>query len=190
MPGTEKSFWQTVPGVVTAVAALITALGGLLTVLIQNDLLSVGSPRDQSPAAQPEASSPQVPIDEPTAVGPTGASEPSEPADLIPWDRATAQFVRDDGTTISVMAKTVSLACETGELKLANGQTLSLQLVDSIQFETIYWETNDADGEVSLLDGQTLTDPIYTWNCPVSGTNELGTVVVDLDDIKGIDFQR
>jgi len=43
---------------------------------------------------------------------------------------------------------------------------------------------------VTLLDGGKLTDPIHTWNCPVAGSNELGPVAIQLQNIKRIDFQR
>jgi hypothetical protein len=36
----ENSWWQTLPGILTGVAALLTALGGLIAVLYQNDLLN------------------------------------------------------------------------------------------------------------------------------------------------------
>ena len=186
-----RNFWQTVPGVITAVAALITALGGLLGVLIQNDVISLGSRPGQSSPVQPVASTAAEPTGQPTPSGTVkGSSAPTETGGLIPWDMATALLVRDDGTTTTVKAQTVSLACDTGTLKFENGQTVSLDLVDSVRFDTVYLETATADGEVTLLDGHSLTDPIYTWNCPITGTNELGTVSIDLNDIERIAFQR
>lgn len=182
-----KNFWQTVPGVVTAIAALITALGGLVGVLIQSGVISGGGHAEQPAAAQSVATTSVAPSDQPSTDATAGAGEP---AGLIPWDRASARFVRNDGTTAMVKAQTVSLACDTGKVKLDNGQEVSLELVDSIRIDAVYTETATADGAVSLLDGRTLTDPIFTWNCPVSGTNELGTVSIDLQDIKRIDFLR
>ena len=191
MSDPAKSFWQTAPGVITALAALITALGGLVGVLIQNDVISLGSHSEQSPPAQPAASTAAEPTGQPTPSGTvTGSSAPTETDGLIPWDMATALLVRDDGTTTTVKAQTVSLACDTGTLKFENGQTVSLDLVDSVRFDTVYLATATADGEVTLLDGHSLTDPIYTWNCPITGTNELGTVSIDLNDIERIAFQR
>jgi hypothetical protein len=44
MAESGKNFWQTAPGVITAVAALITALGGVFAILVQNDMLGGASP--------------------------------------------------------------------------------------------------------------------------------------------------
>ena len=41
-PG-KKSFWKTIPGILSGVAAVITAIGGLLTVLITNGILGTAA---------------------------------------------------------------------------------------------------------------------------------------------------
>ena len=43
MSETGKSFWQTAPGVISAVATLITALGGVLAILVQNEVIGGAS---------------------------------------------------------------------------------------------------------------------------------------------------
>lgn len=185
---TEKSFWQTVPGVITAVAALLTALGGLLGVLVQTGL--IGGSDDEVPAGT-------TPV---VAGAPGGASSGTEAggtrpsgadaSTLIPWVEASATLVRRDGTSAKVKAATVGLACDTGNLAFKNGQGVSLELVRSIDFSAVYTENASADGVVALLDGRQLTDPISTRNCPVSGTNDLGRVDIRLEDIDRIDFHR
>jgi hypothetical protein len=109
---------------------------------------------------------------------------------LIPWDTASAILVRRDGTTATVKAPTLGLACATDNLAFKNGQRVRLDLVRSIRFDAVYRENGSADGVVTLLDGRELTDPIHTWNCPVTGSNELGRLQIDLGDIRRIDFQR
>ena len=55
------SWWQTLPGVVTAIAGLLTALGGLLLALNQVGLLNrdhAHAPPAASPAGEPAARSP------------------------------------------------------------------------------------------------------------------------------------
>jgi hypothetical protein len=109
---------------------------------------------------------------------------------LIPWDRATATFVRKDGTSATVKAATVGLSCTTETLQFLNGLRISMELVRSVQFDAIYLENASADGVVTLLDERELTDPIYTWNCPITGANELGSFQIPLNDIRRIDFHR
>lgn len=183
MATTGKSFWQTAPGIITAVAALITAVGGVLGILVQNGMIG-GASEGRTQVA-----------DSPVAGDSHGAPEgrniqPADASTLIPWTKATATFVRKDGTSATVRAPTVALACATEHLAFKNGQRVSLERVRSIRFDAIYLENSSADGVVTLLDGRELMDPIDTWNCPVTGTNELGSLEIQLKDIKRIDFHR
>ena len=184
MAETGKSFWHTAAGVITAVAALITAVGGLLAILVQNGVIGGGRDREtQVVAGAPGGASTSQPNPGDTAARPTGAS-------LVPWAAATATLVRKDGTSATVKAPTVGLACATETLAFKNGQRVPLEHVRSIRFDAIYTENASADGVVTLLDGRALTDPIHTWNCPVTGATELGPIEVKLADIARIDFRR
>lgn len=179
--GTEKGFWHTAPGMITAVAALITALGGVLGILVQNDIIGGDASREVGDAPQVAAD------DRPPQSSQAPATGTPE---HVPWAEATATLLRQDGTTATVKAPTVSLACGTEILTFENGQRVNLDLVRSIEFSAIYTENSSADAVVTMLDGRALTDPIHTWNCPVGGSNELGPLTVELEDIKRIDFDR
>jgi hypothetical protein len=185
MAQTGKGFWQTAPGVITAVAALITALGGIAGILLHHGIIG-GAGRGTPPTA----------ASRPVSAGGNQASPPHTPTQrtetsaLIPWPKATATLVRNDGTSATVKAPTVGLACATESLTFKNGQRIALERVRSIRFDAIYMENGSADGVVTLLDGRELADPIHTWNCPVSGTSELGPLVIELKDIQRIDFNR
>lgn len=180
MAETGKSFWHTAAGMITAVAALITAVGGVLAILVQNDVIAWGSDGE----SRVVASSPAGEATDQTVSGATTK------AAQVPWDRATATLVRQDGSSATVKAATVGLACSSQTVIFENGQRVSLELVRSIQFDAIYFENSSADGVVTLLDGQKLTDPIHTWNCPVMAANQLGSLEIPLKDIKRIDFNR
>jgi hypothetical protein len=127
-----------------------------------------------------------VGADEPGS-SPPGTAERSVPA---PWDEATAIFERRDGTVATVTASSVMLACDTGNLRFENGQTISLQIVESVRFDSVDMDSATAAGAVTLLDRRELTDPIFTWNCPVSGITDLGSLSIKLEDIRRIDFRR
>lgn len=186
MAETGKSFWHTAAGVITAVAALITAVGGVLAILVQNDIIGGTSDRETPVVAGAQGGARASQPDSGVATAATAAQASS----LVPWDRATATFVRRDGTSVTVKAPTVGLACATETLAFKNGQRVGLNLVRSIRFDAIYTENSSADGVVTLLDGRELTDPIHTWNCPVTGANELGRLEIQLVDIGRIDFHR
>lgn len=189
MAETTKSFWQTAPGVITAVAALITAIGGVLGILVQNDVIGGGSDA-RTPGAAPTVAGARDGGDRSDAGSAVATTAPAEASDLVPWTEATATLVRKDGTSTTVKAPTVGLACDTQNLVFKNGQRVSLERVRVIEFDAIYVENSSADGVVTLLDGRQVTDAIHTWNCPISGANELGPVEIGLEDIERIDFHR
>lgn len=181
----EKSFWQTVPGIITALAALVTAIGGLLGILVQSGVIGGGTEGSES-AAQTAVDPTSEAPDEASSGTPTPADGPS----LVPWEEATASFVLQDGRSTTVRAPTVGLACNTAVVELENGQRIELRLVRSIRFDAVYTESSSADAVVTLLDGRRLDAPVHTWNCPVTGTNDLGPVQVELDEIRQIEFER
>lgn len=80
--GTSKSqgWWQSLPGVLTAVAGILTAVAGLLVALHQVGLLE----RDQAPMSPPSPisneKSPGSPAPAPTPLGAAGPSEAAAPA--------------------------------------------------------------------------------------------------------------
>ncbi len=185
MAESGKTFWHTAPGVITAVAALITALGGVLAILVQNGIVG----RSGETGGQVVASTPAVGAANHAATGGTPDSQIAA-ASTVPWATATATLLRRDGSSATVRAPTVGLACSTESLEFKNGQRISLDRVRSIRFDAIYMENGSADGVVTLLDGRTLTDPIHTWNCPITGASELGPLEIQLREIRGIDFHH
>jgi hypothetical protein len=182
----SKGFWQTVPGIITAIAALITAVAGLLAILIQNHV--IGSKDEPPPTTTAGKQTPAATVGGPPRTGATSAGPPS--GSFTPWEQANAVFTRIDGTSVTVLAATVGIACGTQKVILKNGQSIRLDLVRSIDFDVIYTDNASATGTVNLLDGREVKGPIHTWNCPIMGQNELGQVTIQLDDIDRIDFQR
>jgi hypothetical protein len=65
-----------------------------------------------------------------------------------------------------------------------------LELVASIQFDSINRDNTSADGVVKPLDGRELTSPMATWNCPSMAFDDLGSLDIDVDDIQRIDLNR
>ncbi len=197
-----KSFWQTVPGVITAVAALVTAVGGLIGILVQSGLFGSGDDQravatppsveastivDQTPSSASSPSSGQTPEESPVAQSPEPAG--GSP-DLVPWTRATATIVRADGRRTEVRASTVNLSCGAPSVTFASGQTIPLERVRSIAITAVFASNATADATVTLLDGRRTSDTISTRNCPVQAETDLGPVVVELSDVRRIGFGR
>jgi hypothetical protein len=54
-----QNWWQTLPGLITAIATIITAIAGLLAVLNQTDIFHPKSPKPDEPAVPRSATNPQ-----------------------------------------------------------------------------------------------------------------------------------
>lgn len=50
-PDAKPSFWQTLPGLITAFAGLLTAVGGLIVVLMQLGVIGKAEPQPRSSAS-------------------------------------------------------------------------------------------------------------------------------------------
>lgn len=186
-----KGFWHTLPGLITACAAFVTAVAGLVSILLQAGVVGGDGPERLAGEAQAAASASALSDEESVSAAPRASgAQPTDGTGRIPWERATATLVRRDGTTASVKATTVGFACTTETLTFENGQEISLELVRSVRFDAVYTDDSSATGRVTLLDGREIAEPVHTWNCPVQGTTELGPVTIPLDDFARVDFDR
>ncbi len=66
MPDDQKSFWTTVPGIITAIATLITAIGGFIVILNQIGVIGTKteSPKKMAELSQAEGNTKQQELEE------------------------------------------------------------------------------------------------------------------------------
>src|SRR5689334_20659309 len=80
----SQSWWQTLPGVMTAMGAIITALTGLLIALTQAGIIGVqGQPASQSRNNKPSISVPTEAVLEAPTFTPRAAQKPSTPTEKV-----------------------------------------------------------------------------------------------------------
>ena len=158
MGDTGKSFWRTAPGVITAVATLITAIGGVLGILIQNGIIRRTSEEPTQRVAPP-------------AVGLGAADAPEANARRIPEAPRSGSASSDP-----------SLVPTTGRLNLlssANGGHLVAAPADSWRFaiddNVDTWEYIQAgagDGVYAFKDDEAATFDTFMMLIPdTSGLN-------------------
>lgn len=107
-PQRPTSWWDTLPGIITAVAALITAIGGLIAILLKNP----AAPPSPSPApatvaavgASPAADKPPAPATAGpvtlASAAPSPAVDHRREAELLGVQYATAMLKRDLPTLV------------------------------------------------------------------------------------------
>lgn len=185
----DGSWWTTVPGILTALAAVITATGGLIAVLTQNSFFE--SDDRQPTGASVGAVSPAPAETNPRrSVAPTRLTSEQRPQTV---SRSPADVVADlrarrfegvvltlsDDTVVSVQPSAFSA------FSLKNGQSVNYDRIRSVEVRQPW------NGRLlfNLLNGQQLEGeislPPYFY-----GKNELGDYVGNWANIERIDFLR
>ena len=201
-----KSWWGTMPGVLTALAGIITAVGGLVAVLSQNGLIGakatgagIGPASSSTPganvatpatpqAAQPTAGpSPVATAAPPSTVGGAGPGMIAHsPAEVLSGLKARGfvgvAVTHKDGSTVA-LAPGVELGSDQA-VTLSNGQKVLFDRITSIEIEQPW----DGGVKLNLVNGQQLVTKATNYG--FSGKNELGPYSVLLENLKRIDFVR
>ena len=184
----STSWWQTLPGVLTAIAGLITAVAGLLAVLLQTGVLHR---RGDLPAGRQ--------IDSQTVV----ASPRGDPGlSTVAADTATASKSWQDADAVltGVDGKTTVLRAPSFRYCISVGQSLTLDGRQEIYFEqmrsmdVLRADPVGAPGgtaavKITLVDGRTLEGRVDAV-CGLFGYNDVGRYDVAIQSLKRIEFRR
>ena len=202
-----KSWWTTLPGLLTATAGVLTAVTGLVAVLAQQGV--IGGAKDQrvetakgaAPGSEPEPSS-----DAPAKTQPPAATTASTLAAAQPGKAAAAgkagvdlAALRAEGFkgVVITLADGSQVRINPGMREWIHGERLKLdsgQFVDFARlqaFEVLRFSAIDSRGEVlmTLLDGKTLQAKTVD-GYELRGHNDLGDVNAPLSTVKRVDFLR
>jgi serine/threonine-protein kinase len=199
----RRSFWHTLPGILTATAGLLTAVTGLYIAVVQNR----GDEADASPPAfvdgaapqssgQPAANSgagPAVPARSAGTPTPGNAESAAAAAGPKPWAESDAVLTLADGSQTTVRAESLSNCISVNHsVTLANGQNIAFERMRSIEVVR-----SDAAGSpnarativVTLLDGRAVNGAMDS-NCGWFGYNDIGRFDVNVERIRRVDFTR
>jgi hypothetical protein len=164
----QKSPWyQTVVGVATAVTAVVTAIGGILALVV-----SYGPWRgdDDSP-------------------GRSGSRLDGKP---VSWEQVDAELSLTDGTKVTVRGASLRHCLFTRDfVELSTGQSVKFEKMRSL--EVIWADSADAGGGfadvvIELTSGDELS--AATDNCEFDAENEAGPFTVQMEDLERIDFDH
>ncbi|HSH71475.1 MAG TPA: hypothetical protein VK974_00320 [Methylophilaceae bacterium] len=182
-PQKSGSWWQTLPGILTGLAAFITAISGLIALLYQNGLL--GNKAEQIPS--------QV-----TATATTSnATEQATPANISPpsrkpWSEVEAVVLSQDGTETRVRADSFSNCISVNhELTLEAGQSIPFNRMSS--FEVLHADDHTSTNakakiKIELLNGSAVSGTVEA-NCDLFGNNDVGRFTTYYDQIRSVHFE-
>ncbi len=197
MPDTPHttSWWQTLPGVLTALAGVITAVSGLVALLYQNGVL--GHQGDATAATQASAGA-AVGTATVTPPGPPPTALPEATPQAVPptqkpWSEATAVVVGRDGSQTKLRAESFSNCISAGhDMTLTSGQTVLFERMAS--FEVLRADDHNSPNpkahlQITLLDG-TAVPGVVEANCDLFGYNDLGRFTTYFDQVRMVRFER
>lgn len=179
----SRNFWTTMPGILTAVAALITAIGGVVAILVQ---VGVIGKADKNPAAPPATSQEQV-------VTISGSGTSTGVAAGKPWKDVEAVITAKDGTVTKMRAETVRFCFSGGAgINLNDSQDIAfdkMSRIDVLSSDVALSPGGKAKLRVTLVSGSAMEGTI-TSGCDFFGQSEVGRYALYPDKLMKIEFQR
>lgn len=193
------SWWQTLPGLLTALAATITALSGFVALLFQNGILGhksepkaevVATTASQG-AAPASAPSPAVkPTPDPS---PAAQTSPAQDAKARrPWSDAEAVLLGRDGKTTRLRAETFcSCISVNHEIELDGNQSIPFEKMASI--EVLQADENTVPNakaklKLTLVDGTELSGSVAA-DCDLFGYNNVGRFTTFYHRLRSVRFE-
>jgi len=186
--GEEKSgFWTTLPGILTAFATLVTAIGGVVLGLYQYGVLGTkpGQPAKQISRGSPQTEQREGPTDQPQHPNPLTIPEKQGS------EQETVVVTARDGTVTTLFASNFrQLAQYDDQLHLLSGQAIALDRIKSLDVVRVL--SDHLEVKVTLVDGSVLDASLGAGSSiyGFTGENQLGTFDITDDRLKRIVFQR
>ena len=187
-PEKRASFWTTLPGFLTGIAALLTAVTGLLVVMYPHGFSGskdgaaavsskepAGAAQSASPAAQGASSAVQ-----------NAAADGS--ASLMPrGDKPTVLLIRKDGTETRGFLHGFQDSQSLQAIALKDGQSIPFDKIKSVDFT----ETRGSDQgvKVTLMDGRALEGDIMAGE-QMTGDTDIGLFSISVKTLKQVVFER
>ncbi len=188
-PKKPTSWWQTLPGVLTALAAVITAISGLVAILFQNGVLGSKSETNRSIQQVSPVANAQTSTDSTLVANTLPRSLVSSKS----WNDADAIIFTRDGVITRIRANSLSNCISVNhELALEGGQSIPFERMSS--FDVLHSDGNTtpnakAKVNITLLDGSKLVG-IVDATCDLFGYNDVGRFATYYDRIQSVHFER
>jgi hypothetical protein len=199
----KTSWWSTLPGILTATAAVITALSGLLAILAQNGVFGDDNKPIATKAADVTVSSlttPKTSVDDkpsqtkavdaaPKAGAPGGADGAASgiaatPLHSLPFTGAIV--TRLDGSIVKLRDDAREYCQGAPVLRTPDGQMIEMKRM--ARFDVVDWNDQAGTVRITLNNGETVETRINA--CAMRGTNDLGDYRGEFSTIKSVVFVR
>lgn len=197
-PNKSGSWWSTLPGILTATAAVITAATGLVAIVSQTGVFGeksktfvsqrVSDVRDAVSAPTPsKADVPPAASQAPVAVkGDAATGIATTPLHAVPFTGAVVTLL--NGSVVKLRDDVRDMCQPTPILKTLSGQSIDMQRMR--RFELSDWSTNDRHGSAHIVLNNGETMDVKVEGCAIIGTNDLGDYRGPFETIRSVEFIR
>ena len=173
-PNEKQNFWTTLPGILTGVAAVLTAGTGLF--------LALNHPGDTSHSDRPQP--PAVSSAAPVSASETATSSRTSVPPAAAKEGVIVTSRNGDVTRLEL--KTFRHSVGGKSIELVSGQTIPFEKIRSIDFENV--SNSEAPVHVTLTDGRVLEGSVSTNNI-FEGQNDIGPFNIYMTNVKRVVFQ-
>jgi hypothetical protein len=179
-PEPQTSWWQSLPGILTGTAALVTAVVGLGALVNEFGWIGTDAPTDKVESA----------------IAATAADNRSDDAVSPPPPAAAkdamATIIGQDGSKLEVRIDSLAHIATNDMVHLLSGQRVMLDRVRRIDVTDILDASNSVGLSFTLLDGSKVDGRAESgiWINGMKGTNALGPVELRFREIKSIIIPR
>jgi len=176
-PYKKQSFWTTLPGILTGIAALLTAVTGLLVIAYPHGF--AGGKESTPPAVGSYAGAGVAPA--------AGGGFPPASSATPQRQKATVLVTAKDGTATRLFLKNFKHNYYDEAIELKSGQSISFDKIKSIDFLTVH--DYQMDVKVTLTDGRALDGALATGYA-FKGETDIGPFTIQVENLKQILFER
>jgi hypothetical protein len=181
-PEKKQSFWTTMPGLLTGIAAVLTAVTGLLVVMYPHGL---GGSKDGAAAVSPK---------DPAGAGQTASGTAqtatvagAAPVSVMPkQDKPTVLLIRKDGTQTRGFLHGFQDSYSSQAIALKDGQSIPFDKIKSVDFTETHGY--DQDVKVTLTDGRILEGDIMAGE-QLTGDTDIGPFSISVVTLKQVLFE-
>jgi len=181
----KESFWTTLPGMLTGLAALVTAVTGLWLAIPHGS-----TPKPDAAAAITAGTSASEPPAKPILPAGGSSAQPSAAVTTAPSIPAASVVVTPrSGAPTTLKIDTFVHNYYDKSIELMNGQSIALEKIKTIDFLDVHSDQRMVDVKLTLNDGRVVTGDLYK-DYAFKGESDLGPFTIFMTDIKQIAFNR
>jgi hypothetical protein len=198
-PENKPNFWTTMPGLLTGVAAVLTAVTGMLVVMYPHGFSAAGGAAGAAGSSGAAASlaskqkqgaalgSAAGPGPEPGAA-PSAAGAAGAPASLMPrQQKPTVLVLAKDGTETRLFLNGFKDGYSGETIQLKGGQAIPFEKIRSVDF--LDEHDFDKNIKVTLTDGRAVEGAIMAGES-MEGDSDIGPFSISVKSLKRILFER